>query len=148
MFQIRRVFAAVLAVAALAAAPASWAMEPDNDSAPWTWWEQKGNTTVYSPKTSASYFGSEQISPTSDVDYIVATCGNTNMKWTSIGFTHAAGDIDMWVYDLSGNLLATSTGVTDEERVDLSALGKQAVAIRVYGYNGAQNGYYISVFCS
>ena len=144
MFEIRRIGAGVLAAAVLAAAPSSWALEPENDSAPWTWHEQKGDTTA----TSGTYFGYEQISTTSDVDYIVATCGDTHMKWISIDFTHATGDIDMAVYDLAGNWLGSGTGVTDTERVELGAFGKQAVALRVYGYNGSQNPYSISVFCS
>lgn len=134
--------------AVLAVAPSTWAMEPENNSAPWTWHVLKGDATIYSPSTSASYFGYEQISGASDVDYIVATCGNTNIKWVSIDFTHATGDIDMIVHDLAGNSLGSSTGITNTERVELAAFGKQAVALRVYGYNGAQNSYNISVFCS
>jgi len=49
-------------------------------------------------------------------------------------FTHAGGDIDMALYDSSGNLLAVSNSITDNESID---------------YTVSSSGtYYILVYCS
>jgi hypothetical protein len=53
----------------------------------------------------------------------------------------------MYVYDLAGNLLGISQGVTDHERVDVSGFGIQLVVVKVYGYNGATNDYGLHIEC-
>lgn len=144
----RRICAGLLTAAALAAAPASWAMEPGNNFAPWSWVAYNGDATVYSPPTGGrTYNGYEAISSTTDVDHLIATCGTGKVQSIGIDFTHANGDLDITVYDLSGNVLGSSTGVSNTEVVNLNALSKQAVVMKVYGYNGAQNPYNISITC-
>ena len=64
--------------------------------------------------------------------YRVATARTARIR-----FTHASGDLDLVAVDASGARVATSDGVTDEERVAVPAGG----AVQVIGYGGAVNGY-------
>jgi hypothetical protein len=147
MFKTRRIGAALLAAAAFAAAPASWAAEPANNFAPWSWIGSNGDTTVYSPPPGGlTYNGYEAISSSTDVDHLIVVCGTGKVQSVSINF-NSNKDLDMVVYDLSGNWLGSSTGTGDTESVGLSAVSKQAVVMKVYGYNGAQNPYNISIVC-
>lgn len=148
MLNTRWICAGLLTLTALVIAPVGRAMEPGNDTAPWKWRASFGDATLYSPPLGgASYINAEAITSTSDVDHIIGTCGTGKVTWVGVQFTHASGDIDIVVYDLSGNVLGSSTGVTNTERVDLSAFNKQAAVMKVYGYNGAVNSYIVQVSC-
>jgi hypothetical protein len=52
-------------------------------------------------------------------------------------FTHADGDIDIRLVDASGNIEATSEGVSDNEHIDHVVPGPGTYYIRVYGFAGA-----------
>jgi hypothetical protein len=61
-----------------------------------------------------------------------------------IEFAHSVGDIDMAMY--KGNeQVDTSTGSGNDETVDTSYDGASELRVKVYGYNGAQAPYTISV---
>ncbi|MEW6358544.1 MAG: FG-GAP-like repeat-containing protein [Planctomycetota bacterium] len=56
-----------------------------------------------------------------------------------IDFLHREGDLDLYLYDASGALLASSTGVGDGEVVGLKGLRAGIYYINVHGYAGAVN---------
>lgn len=58
-----------------------------------------------------------------------------------IELDHAAGDLDVTAFDAAGTQVGQSAGTTDAEQVAVPAGG----AVRVYGYNGAQNDYRVVV---
>lgn len=60
-------------------------------------------------------------------------------------FSHAGGDVDIALYDPAGTFVASSTSVTDNESVSHFATTTGTYAVRVYGYNGAQNSYSIEM---
>lgn len=59
----------------------------------------------------------------------------------TIRFRHADGDLDLVAYDAAGARVATSDGITDQERVAVPAGG----AVQVIGYGGATNAYTLIV---
>jgi hypothetical protein len=82
--------------------------------------------------------------PTGDVDYYVFACGGATgalgtVKSVRIWFTHAQGDLDIEVRKTDSTLIGTSTGITNNEFVDVSAQKAGAVVVKVYGYNGVGN---------
>jgi hypothetical protein len=60
-------------------------------------------------------------------------------------FSHAAGDVDLAVYDGSGIRLALSESASDNEGVQLVATASGTLFVRVYGYQGAENSYTLQV---
>jgi hypothetical protein len=61
----------------------------------------------------------------------------------SIAFTHAAGDLDLELWNAAGtSRLALSDGVTNSESISLSGYAAGSYAARVFGYNGAANASY------
>jgi len=149
MLNTRRIFAGFLTAAAIAAAPASWAAEPANDAAPWTWRWYNGETTIYSaPPGGINYNSYEAISSSTDVDHIILACGTGKVQSITINFAMSSGhDLDMAVYDLSGNFIGSSTGVTNSETVNVSAANKQAIVMKVYGWQGSTNPYDMVIVC-
>lgn len=51
-------------------------------------------------------------------------------------FAHAAGDIDLELYDAQGRLAAASRTTADYERLDVTALAGQTYSLKVIGANG------------
>jgi hypothetical protein len=62
-------------------------------------------------------------------------------RTVTIRFRHADGDLDLVAYDAAGARVATSDGITDQERVAVPAGG----AVQVIGYGGATNAYTLIV---
>jgi hypothetical protein len=62
-------------------------------------------------------------------------------RTVTIRFRHADGDLDLVAYDAAGVRVATSDGITDQERVAVPAGG----AVQVIGYGGATNAYTLIV---
>jgi hypothetical protein len=61
----------------------------------------------------------------------------------AIAFTHAAGDLDLALYDATGSTrLGVSEGVGNLESISLAGLAAGSYAARVYGFNGASNAAY------
>ncbi|NBD31812.1 MAG: hypothetical protein GVY17_02275, partial [Cyanobacteria bacterium] len=56
-------------------------------------------------------------------------------------FTHANGDIDLAVYDTSGNLITDSQSITDNETIDTLLPSAGTYFLRVYPYNSSDNQY-------
>ena len=61
------------------------------------------------------------------------------LSFVSIAFVHALGDLDIVLYDSSGQALRQSAGVTNSERISLNGLATGTYFLRVYGYRGAHN---------
>jgi hypothetical protein len=134
--------------AILCTAQPSFAVEPD-DTAPFDksgrWF---GTTSTYLSGLTGASFWYEYISSSTDVDYHVVACGARKlMTKVDIQFTHSKGDLDLEVYTVDGTQVAKSEGVTDAEEVWTNGMNIGSVVLRVYGYRGATNGYYIGVAC-
>lgn len=78
----------------------------------------------------------------SDVDHF-AFVGGASLTIT-MTFSHAAGDLDIYVYDAAGVEVAKSIGTTDVESVT-RAFGAGMFTVRVLGYQGATGGYALLV---
>ena len=61
----------------------------------------------------------------------------------SIDFRHAEGDLDLGVYDASGQTLASSASTTDRESVTVEA--DSQIFIEVFGYLGAAADYTLTI---
>lgn len=149
MTSLRRLFSGLLMGAFLLAPTPGDAMEPSNDQG--TWKHPYGNIdlTFYTTAAPGSRWGGvEAISSSSDVDHVLMACNGRNVTGVDIYLEPGTGDLDIYVYDLAGNLLGSSGGVTNFETVYLSAFTKQAVIIKVYGYLGATGAYHPAVYCA
>jgi len=81
------------------------------------------------------------IHTASDSDWLrfqTTAAGNAN-SFVRLTFAHSAGDIDVRLTDSAGNILRSSTGVTDSEQISLSGLAAGVYYVQVYGYSGATN---------
>jgi hypothetical protein len=150
MKKLKTVSLGLLLTASVTLSQPGMALEPNDNTAPWKWSSLYGNTTLY-VSTNAMGTGSDGINSSSDVDYLVMACTTGSrhrpVSLVAINFTHSQGDLDMVVYDLQGNYLASSGGVSDRELVDIGAFGEQVVVLKVYGYNGATGNYGVSLTC-
>jgi hypothetical protein len=148
--------AVVAALGTLAVAAAASATEPIDNNFPWM--GPLPGATFKQMEVVNSYQGAQSIAAsgpayaigtTTDVDYYVGMCGGqTNVKKWRISFTHANGDLDIRVYRADGLLLGSSTGVGNEEIVDVASANEDAAVMKVYGFSGAQGSYGIQLFCS
>jgi Leishmanolysin/Bacterial pre-peptidase C-terminal domain len=66
----------------------------------------------------------------------------TSSDTVQIGFNHAAGDIDMALYNASGRLVAQSQSTSNRELISLANQSAGNYYLQVYGYRGATNGQY------
>jgi len=129
----------------LAAVQPAFANEPTNNNYPWsgganTPWT--GNMTVFSTYNLwTTWPNKEAISSSSDVDYLLMTCGNAKIYVTGINLTGANGDLDVQFYTPNGTLLGSATGTGDSETLTFPGSNYSTLVIRVYGYNGATNTY-------
>jgi len=57
----------------------------------------------------------------------------------TLNFQHWQGDIDVHLYNTAGQLIRSSTGVGNSERISLEGLAAGEYIAKVYGYNGAHN---------
>ena len=54
-------------------------------------------------------------------------------------FSHAEGDVDLELYAADGALLATSYGIADTERIDMTVSAGDTFRLRAYVYGGGSN---------
>ncbi|MCC7073065.1 MAG: trypsin-like peptidase domain-containing protein [Deltaproteobacteria bacterium] len=88
--------------------------------------------------------------PFASVDARIDATDTDHFRFTAPGartvrlaFSHRAGDLDLYLLDEGGAVLARSIGTTDLEEISLEATG--TVVIRVIGYRGAQGTYALDV---
>ena len=62
----------------------------------------------------------------------------------AILFSHAQGDLDLEAFNKQGGRLASSESIEDIESLDLK-VPENGLYLRVFGYNGATNGYELGV---
>jgi hypothetical protein len=150
IIRTRQLITALAFAASFVASQSSRAAEPQNDIDPWAWWTQNGELRIFDAKGTDQFWGigHESIEWSGDVDFVGFSCAGRTVKAASIHFSHAAGDLDMRVYDFAGNQLGISQGYTDQERVDVSAFGKQLLVVKTYGWGGAMNEYGLTVECN
>ncbi len=54
-------------------------------------------------------------------------------------FAHAAGDVDIDLYDADGRLVGSCYGIGDSERIDVDAFAGQTFVLHAYVYGGGTN---------
>ncbi|HMP79080.1 MAG TPA: lysyl oxidase family protein [Pirellulaceae bacterium] len=63
-----------------------------------------------------------------------------------LNFTHALGNLDMFIYDHNQNLIASSTSQTDNEEIHFHAHPGEWYYVVVRGVGGATNGYELQIW--
>lgn len=83
----------------------------------------------------------------SDTDFYKFTLerSGTAASHVSIAFKQWAGDLDMDLYDASGNRITYARSVTDDETISLQGLAAGTYFVKVYGDEGCTNGYSLTV---
>jgi V8-like Glu-specific endopeptidase len=78
-----------------------------------------------------------------DVDHFafVSDGGHRTLR---LSFQHAAGDLDLYLFDASGRLLGRSVGTTDREEL-AGAVAAGVITVRVVGYGGATGPYTLEI---
>ena len=76
-----------------------------------------------------------------DNDYFAIDAFAGQTLTVDLSFSHAAGDLDMRLYSESGTQLAVAQSTTDNEQIVHAVTQNGTYYIRVYGYEGATNGY-------
>ena len=85
-----------------------------------------------------------EIAGGGDVDDYAFNAGAASV--VHVDFVHARGDLDLYVYDAAGTVIAKSDGVSDsEEAVIPSSAAGSVVVASVVGYRGATGSYTISL---
>lgn len=85
------------------------------------------------------YVGTYAIETSGDEDFFAFTTSGGSVD-ISLAFSHAAGDLDLYLLDGSGQQLGSSTSVSDSEQV-VTTLGAGTYYVRVIGYSGATGDY-------
>jgi hypothetical protein len=101
-------------------------------------------TAAFLAATSGTTLPSElTIHTASDRDFFrfVTSGTGTSSHYIDVLFTHANGDLDARLLDSSGNELASSAGVTNNERLSLQGRPAGTYYIEVYGFGEATNVY-------
>ncbi len=83
------------------------------------------------------------IHNTSDEDYFKINLGSTGTSshYVLADFSDAAGDLDLYLYDRSGNSIRSSASVTNDERISLANLSAGTYYVEIDGYGSATNTY-------
>ncbi|MBC88418.1 MAG: hypothetical protein CMB12_03970 [Euryarchaeota archaeon] len=111
--------------------------EPNDTQATATW----GNATTSSSGVNSTSWSGLTIHNSTDEDWFCFWVNQSAQFWFNITFVHANGDIDMTLYDGSGNTITSSTGVSNSESVSDVVTSSGFYCVRVYGYSSAVNYY-------
>ncbi len=76
-----------------------------------------------------------------DRDHYLVTAAEDGEFGVHVNFTHALGDLNLYVYDQAQNLITSSTGDHDNEHLHFDVLEGESYFIVVQGLDGASNGY-------
>ncbi len=98
-------------------------------------------------KTLAAPFGPTLLQACSgDDDWYKVWVDAPNGLKATITFSHAAGDVDMTLYDPDLSEIDSSTSVIDQEQVQINPSTVSGYYyLRVYGYIGAENSYQLTL---
>ena len=132
-----------LTIAAPVANSQDWA-EPNNDRTQAT----ELNSLTH-PGSDLVQLGIDAARPLSinsqaDVDWFkftLATAGRSG-DFAQLSLDHTAGDLDLYLYDASNQLIGKSEGVANLHAIDLKDLAAGTYYLEVKGYNGATNSAY------
>jgi hypothetical protein len=89
------------------------------------------------------YTGSHAISTAGEIDLFQFTTAAAT-RTVRIDFTHAVGDLDLYVLNASGAVIGESLSVANSESVSM-ALAAGTFTVRVIGYQGAVGSYTLRV---
>ncbi len=107
--------------------------------------EVNDNRLRATPLSQTALLRGLSIHNTSDVDFFKFTIDAnevlTDAHFVGIAFSHAQGDLDLWLQDDNGTTIRQSLGVSDFEDISLAGLPAGDYFIRVDGFRGAE-GYY------
>jgi Ca2+-binding RTX toxin-like protein len=84
------------------------------------------------------------INSSTDVDWFkftIASAGKLG-DYASISFDHTAGDLDLELYNSSGQVIKSSKGISNIQTIDLKGLAAGTYSLKVTGYQGATNSAY------
>ena len=77
-----------------------------------------------------------------DDDWVAIPMSGPGRIEVLVAFSHAAGDIDLQLYDPAGTRVGSSLGTTDEETIDVMVSGGGTYALRIFAYGeGNPDGY-------
>lgn len=77
-----------------------------------------------------------------DDDWVAIPMNGPGRIQALVTFDHAAGDIDLQLYDPAGTRIASSLGIGDDEFIDVSVSGGGTYALRIFGWGeGNPEGY-------
>jgi hypothetical protein len=76
-----------------------------------------------------------------DGDYVAIPMSGPGTIEVLLTFTHAAGDLDLELYDPSGARIADAASSTDDETLVQDVAGGGTYALRIFGFAGAGNDY-------
>ncbi len=114
---------------------------PDQPVAPPPAPADPGDTVATSLLVNVPFTGDFAIEDGADRDLF--RFNHTGAVTVQIDFSHAAGDLDLYVYNASGQRVGSSTSVSDNETVSITA--NQGGFIQVIGYQGATGAYTLVV---
>lgn len=97
------------------------------------------NDTIYEAQPLA--LGTYHSLRCQDDDWFRIEIGPNTPFLATISFKHAAGDLDLELYDHTMSLVDKSDSVNDTEGVFAKSESSEEYFIRVYGYHGATNRY-------
>jgi len=80
-----------------------------------------------------------------DVDFFKIALNVGDALTASLAFTHADGDIDLYLYGPTGNLIDWSVSTTNSESIAYTATAAGTYAVRVFGVGQAENAYTLTL---
>ena len=110
--------------------------------------EPNGERATATPLGSGDSYDDLNISASIDEDYFVVETEDGGTITADIEFNHAQSDLDMVLLNASGEQVAVSQSVTDDEQIEYTADEAGAYYVVVYAFDGGLNEYDISVTTS
>jgi hypothetical protein len=101
------------------------------------------NDTMATAAPVATPFAFDGRIQSGEEDYFSFT-GDGTSRSIRLDFSHAAGDLDLFVYDGAGARVAASDGTTDRELIE-RAFAPGSYSVRAVGYAGATGDYHLSI---
>ncbi|MDF1667430.1 MAG: PPC domain-containing protein, partial [Planctomycetota bacterium] len=80
-----------------------------------------------------------------DQDFYKITIPANGTLSVKIRFQHSTGDLDMFLTDASGTVISRSESTSDEETVTKTGLAAGTYYVRVFGYDGAEAPYSMTI---
>jgi hypothetical protein len=96
------------------------------------------------PYLSAGYYSDLTVTERDSDWYSAELCAGGTLR-VGLYFSDLLGDVDMKLYDAAEEQLSISASGTDNEQISYTAPSAGRLFWKVYGYNGAENSYEMSV---